>query len=665
MLQHKTMPFSKTAISMALAGALAAIVSALAHAAPPEARELPALLTAPDLPVKSIILRREFPDHPLPPLPEREVPGRGEPLQEGLPEPGGGGCDKDVDLTSTLAGVEAVAAQNNGICTSADIDTYEVAPSTTYVVQAGGEQAGWTHTDVSDPSNPVMVEQFVWPGGSGKATYTPDLKTFYQGANDYIVMGLERTKANGFCGVVIYDVTDPVNPVLQSQYIGSTSNQSLGPSWCDTHNVFVETDANGDGQYIYATADAPNDLRVLDIGGTQGGSVTDPVEIGRYVAPTANNNNYVHDITFIDHGSSAGRRVYLSYWDTGLVILDAAGVTPGVNPTPIVGPNVIDPGGFLTHHAWASEDGSLAFIQDEFLNSSGAEPVQMWDVSNPASPTHKDSLVLGSDVPVNPAHNLEIRFDIDPDRLYVGWYKLGLQAWDFDGTGFTRVGLAPRTAVEYHQVQTEASDGVYSGAWGVRLALIGAELYIFQSNRNFGLIVSCAGCSTTPTGSVEGFVTDTGGSPLVIENASVSSDMGQNDTTDSAGFYSLTGVPVGTRTITASATGYVTQEKIITVIDGGLATVDFALDPEATGGGTGTIKGTVRDMGGNRLDGAQVETGGGLSDGTNKRGMYRIKQVPEGGVSVTASFGDCEPLEAVFNLAAGQTVEQDFALVCP
>jgi len=50
---------------------------------PPELRELPGLREAPDIPVASIILRHAWPDHP----------GRRPPL-------GGGGCDKDVDLTS-------------------------------------------------------------------------------------------------------------------------------------------------------------------------------------------------------------------------------------------------------------------------------------------------------------------------------------------------------------------------------------------------------------------------------------------------------------------------------------------------------------------------------------------------------------------------------------
>ena len=106
-----------------------------------------------------------------------------------------------------------------------------------------------------------------------------------------------------------------------------------------------------------------------------------PTEVGRYTASGANTSNYVHDVTVVDHGGLAGRRVYLSYWDSGLVILNAADLTA----TPLVAPNVIDPGGFLTHHAVPSVDGSFVFIQDEFLGAPGepqtGEPVQMWNVA--------------------------------------------------------------------------------------------------------------------------------------------------------------------------------------------------------------------------------------------------------------------------------------------
>ncbi len=447
----------------------------IVSAAPPPLELLPGLRTAPELPVRSIVLRRAFPDHPL-----GAPPGRDQPL----PIDGAAGCDKDVDLTTTIAGVVAVAAQDNGICTNTDIDTYVDVSGSTYVVQAGGKQAAWTHTDVSNPAAPVVRLQFCWDFGGvcNRDTNSLDVKAFHQGTRDYIAMGLDRVGSGGFCGVVIVDVTEPTVPAIESQFIGT--------NWCDTHNVFVEKDpTTGEGIYIYATADATNDLRVLDVGGAYGGSVMAPAEVGRYTAPTAGRRNFVHDVTVIDHGGAPGRRVYLAYWNSGLVILKAEDGISGLDLTEIVGPNQIDPPNFKTHHAFASQDGSLVFIQDEILKAEGDQPIQMWSVADPAAPSYVDGLALGTDVAVNPAHNLEIRDDIHPDRLYVGWYKLGLLAWDFTATGFVRYDPSPPTAVLYHQAQTEAEDGRYSGTWGVRLEVIDRQVYVFQSDRRYGLIV--------------------------------------------------------------------------------------------------------------------------------------------------------------------------------
>src|SRR3990172_7692817 len=300
-----------------------------------EPRELPWLRETPEIPVGSIVLRRHFPEHP----------GRSQP-----PRPSGG-CDKDVDLTSTISGVVAIAAQDNKICTSSDIDTY-VAGTKTYVVQAGGQEAAWIHTDVTTPSSPVIRGSFKWLSSS---TYTPDVKTFNQTEDTtgttryYIALSLERLSSGGICGVVIVDVTNPSDPILVTQIY----KNDPGDFWCDVHNSSVEDDPNGsgEGRYIYLTADARNDMRVLDIGNlslVEVGSTCDiadgtcPItEVGRYTSPTANNDNYVHDVTVINHGGTVGRRAYLAYWDTGLVILNAADVTPNanfdINPIPLVG----------------------------------------------------------------------------------------------------------------------------------------------------------------------------------------------------------------------------------------------------------------------------------------------------------------------------------------
>jgi hypothetical protein len=509
---------------LVLIGLLPLLVSrALTGPGRPELSEFQGLRETPNIPLGSIILRRHFPEHPSVPL-----------------QPGsGGGCDKDVDLTGTISGVVAVAAQNNKICTTADIDTY-IAGTKTYVVQAGGEKAAWIHTDVSNPSSPVLLGSFKWGGSS---TYTPDVKTFSQTrtvdgnetTGHFINLSLERSSSGGSCGVVIVDVTDTSNPILVTQIYKNDPDDF----WCDVHNSFVE-DIDGEGRYIYLTADYPNDMRVLDIGNLSSvtvGSTCDiadgtcPItEVGRYISPTANNSNYVHDITVINHGGLVGRRAYLAYWNTGVVILNAEDVTPGgippdTNPIPIVGPNELDPSNFLAHHSFASWDGTLVFTQDEFLNVN--EPVQMWDVSDPTNPMYVDGLKLGYDVPVNPAHNLEIKFDIEPNRIYVGWYKLGLQAWDFTNSGFVRPNAPPRTAVQYHQVQTESSDDEYSGAWGVRLETIGDDVYIFQSDRFYGLIVdkvvsSCT--SDTDCDDANECTTDTCESDGSCSNTAVAND---------------------------------------------------------------------------------------------------------------------------------------------
>ncbi|MGH9151595.1 MAG: LVIVD repeat-containing protein [Acidimicrobiales bacterium] len=401
-------------------------------------------------------------------------------------------CDKDIDVSTTVRGVEFVAAQDNTICTSADIDTYRTG-SRTLVAQAGGEEAAFVLTDVSDPGSPTRYGPFTWARRGARGTYTPDVKTFSQTeagvSRQYVALSLERLRPAGFCGVVVFDVTDPAIPVFVTQIYKNTPSDF----WCDVHNTFVE-DAGGDGRYLYLTADGPRDLRVVDLAGVASFPTTCDIatncadkEVGRYTAPTAvDADNYVHDVTVIDHGGTVGRRVYVAYWDTGLVVLNAADVTPGTDPTPVA---TVDPPGFLTHHAFASADGSLVFLQDEILDQPGDEPVQMWQIG-PGSPAKVDGLELGADVPASPAHNLEIRFDLSPNRLYVGWYKLGLQAWDFDTTGFDRThDVSGRTAVQYHQVQTEMSDDPFDGAWGVRMEDVGSCRYFFQSDRRYGLII--------------------------------------------------------------------------------------------------------------------------------------------------------------------------------
>lgn len=205
-----------------------------------------------DRPLATIGLRHPLPHHPQGPATSLAA------------------CDKDIDVSSTIAGVTAIAAQNNGICTTGEADVYEEGGSL-YVAQAGGEEAAFTITRIASDGSPTLVTQKAWQQPN---TYTADIKAFKQGDSRYIALSLERFASNAACGVVIVDVTTaPTTQVV---------DQVIGADWCDVHNSVVENDANGDGKYLYLTADAPNDMRVLDIG-----NLNNITEIGRYTHPQA------------------------------------------------------------------------------------------------------------------------------------------------------------------------------------------------------------------------------------------------------------------------------------------------------------------------------------------------------------------------------------------
>ena len=577
-------------------------------------------------------------------------------------EPGGGGCDKDIDLTSTIKGVVNVDAVDTGICSNADIDSYTGANGKTYVVIAGQEQAAWTHIDVSDPANSSVVAQYVWIR-SAKSTNSPDIKAFKQGDTDYIALATERGGPlgnKGTCGVYIFDVTDPANALQVSRIIESGV-------WCSVHNVFVEDDASGNGQYLYITGNSSADLRVYDIANpASAASPASPVKLGTYQRTDRGfagggfyDDIYVHDVTV------QGGMVYASYWKAGLDMFPAALITSDggiINESSAVNipPADFASGNpFLVHHAFPSGDGTLVGIEDEIEISLGAEVVQLWTT---LLPSYVDGLKQDIDMPLLPAHNLEIRDGLFPNRLFVGWYKAGMQAWDFSATGFSESNPEPRTAVLYNQVQTEISDNAYSGAWGVRLEEISGNRYIFTSDRSFGLIVDCVGCVLQTVGTVTGQVIDSQTS-LSIQGASVSAETGQTAITDASGDYTLDNVPTnGTRTITASASGYVSLSKTTTVTEGGPNVVDFALDPEASG--TGSVKGKVTNaITGRNLGDVTVEiVGTGPSGTTNNGGRYSINDVAEGMVMVRASLSGFIDKEKMVIVVAGQSTTVNFAL---
>jgi hypothetical protein len=138
---------------------------------------------------------------------------------------------------------------------------------------------------------------------------------------------------------------------------------------------------------------------------------------------------------------------------------------------------------------------------------------------------------------------------------------------------------------------------------------------------------------STGTGTVKGFVKDQNGG--TISGASVSASAGGTTTTAADGSYTLSGVPAGSVTLTATATGFAPSSQTVQVTAGGTVTApDFLLGPAS---GKGAFHGKVTNQAnGAVLSGATVSYSGGTTT-TDSSGNYSFANVPPATYNVTAS----------------------------
>ncbi len=138
--------------------------------------------------------------------------------------------------------------------------------------------------------------------------------------------------------------------------------------------------------------------------------------------------------------------------------------------------------------------------------------------------------------------------------------------------------------------------------------------------------------ATASTGTVTGHVTDaTTTSPISGAAVSIGSRSTQTATD---GSYTISNVPTGSQSVTASATGYQSNTKTVTV-GAGSNTVDLAL--AATTSTTGTVTGHVTDGSTTSpIAGATVSIGSQTTQ-TASDGSYTISNVPTGQQTVGAT----------------------------
>jgi hypothetical protein len=154
------------------------------------------------------------------------------------------------------------------------------------------------------------------------------------------------------------------------------------------------------------------------------------------------------------------------------------------------------------------------------------------------------------------------------------------------------------------------------------------------------------------TGAVSGTVTNaSGGTP--IASATVTDSGGASTTTDANGIYTLSGLPTGTRSLTATAGGF-TPQTLSATVTGGQTTPNVNFTLTST---TGAVTGTVTNIaGGTAIAGATVTDSGGASTTSNASGTYTLSGLVPGSHSLTASatgFTTSQPQAAT--VTAGQT----------
>ena len=184
---------------------------------------------------------------------------------------------------------------------------------------------------------------------------------------------------------------------------------------------------------------------------------------------------------------------------------------------------------------------------------------------------------------------------------------------------------------------------------------IQASLTGFQSGSTSVNVVASA-TTTAPaitlvssSGSITGSVKTTAGAAIV--GASVGYG-GGTATTDANGNYTLTGVPVGTVQLVASASGFQSVTQSVTVNGGATSTANFALAAAPTGG---TVTGKITNISnGAILAGATVKWSGG-STTTNTSGMYTLTNVAAGTQNITASANGYLPRTLSVSVSGGAT----------
>jgi hypothetical protein len=255
--------------------------------------------------------------------------------------------------------------------------------------------------DVTDPSNPVLTDSVQMD-----ARRINDVKIH---DNNRLAIVTREGASNRRNGFLILDLSQPAHPALLSEYTETVTG--------GVHNVWILSERD----LVYAVHNGTAEVHIVDISDPAA-----PREIGRWGLDKENKG--LHDVIVQDGYA------YLSYWNDGLVTLDAGAGTHGGTPeSPTFVSQFEYPVPNNTHTAW--RHGRYLFVGDEVypadwngdadrrIDARGyIHVLDMMDMERPVE-------VARYEVPEAGAHNVWVEDDI----LYVGYYQAGLRAVDVSG----------------------------------------------------------------------------------------------------------------------------------------------------------------------------------------------------------------------------------------
>jgi len=201
------------------------------------------------------------------------------------------------------------------------------------------------------------------------------------------------------------------------------------------------------------------------------------------------------------------------------------------------------------------------------------------------------------------------------------------------------------------------SDGTEEGTvqllpeWAYAHAVICGQAFITSQTNLYTLLIDPNRCT------VSGRVTDGAGNGVAGVTVSAGA---RSATTDATGFYTISGLPTGVYTLTATRSGYqITPASRTVTVNDHLSGQDFTATLL-----TYTVGGRVMDGAGNGVAGVTVSAGA-HSATTDANGFYALSGLSSGVYALRAEKPGCliEPAQRAVTLPPDQDA-QDFTAIC-